>query len=67
MELELELGIRIYLLNRYFTGHYFVDIHPPLAKLVFAWVLSLTPFKGAEEYDVSFMHSAFWNFAFIAA
>ncbi len=36
----------------YVTGHYYVDIHPPLAKLVFAWVLQARGFIGAEEEHV---------------
>lgn len=37
----------------YRTGHYYVDIHPPLAKLVFAWALKFfTSFEGAREDNV---------------
>lgn len=40
-------------LTWYWSGHYFVDIHPPLAKGVFALVLKyLTDFKGAREDHV---------------
>ena len=36
----------------YVSGHYFVDIHPPLAKLAFAAVLWAVGFSGAHETDV---------------
>jgi len=36
----------------YVSGHYFVDIHPPLAKLVFAAVLWAFGFRGAGELNV---------------
>eukprot|EP00298_Acanthocystis_sp_HF-20_P017090 c21663_g2_i1.p1 GENE.c21663_g2_i1~~c21663_g2_i1.p1 ORF type:complete len:609 (+),score=201.09 c21663_g2_i1:300-2126(+) len=39
-------------LTWYFTGHYFVDIHPGLAKMIFALVLSFTSFEGANELKV---------------
>jgi dolichyl-phosphate-mannose--protein O-mannosyl transferase len=40
----------------YVTGHYYVDIHPPLAKLVFAWVLQARGFIGAEEEQVEWWY-----------
>ena len=33
----------------YISRHYYVDIHPPLAKLVFAAVLWVLGFVGAQE------------------
>ena len=33
----------------YISQHYYVDIHPPLAKLAFAAMLWLVGFKGAQE------------------
>eukprot|EP00298_Acanthocystis_sp_HF-20_P002316 c12741_g1_i1.p1 GENE.c12741_g1_i1~~c12741_g1_i1.p1 ORF type:complete len:613 (-),score=210.18 c12741_g1_i1:12-1850(-) len=39
-------------LTWYVTGHYFVDIHPPLAKLAHALVLYLSPYEGPNEYNV---------------
>lgn len=36
----------------YITRHYYVDIHPPLAKLAFAGVLWALGFKGAQEDNV---------------
>lgn len=38
--------------RRYVSGHYFVDIHPPLAKLVYAAILVAFGFKGAGELNV---------------
>ena len=36
----------------YISRHYYVDIHPPLAKLAFAAVLWFLGFKGAQEDNV---------------
>ena len=36
----------------YISQHYFVDIHPPLAKLVFAAVLYAIGFVGAQEEKI---------------
>ena len=36
----------------YLSGHYYVDIHPPLAKLVYAGVLRALGFAGAGELRV---------------
>jgi dolichyl-phosphate-mannose--protein O-mannosyl transferase len=36
----------------YVSRHYYVDIHPPLAKLAFAAMLWALGFKGAQEDNV---------------
>lgn len=36
----------------YITRHYYVDIHPPLAKLAFAALLWVLGFEGAKEDNV---------------
>lgn len=36
----------------YITRHYYVDIHPPLAKLAFAALLWYLGFQGAREDNV---------------
>ena len=36
----------------YLSGNYFVDIHPPLVKLIYAGVLKATGFVGPQEPNV---------------
>lgn len=44
----------------YYTGHYFVDIHPPLAKLVMAAVIWFTGYESLNETDVEWWtHTGF--------
>ena len=41
-----------FLSGRYVTGHYFVDIHPPLAKLIMATVIWASGYEPLNDRDV---------------
>jgi dolichyl-phosphate-mannose--protein O-mannosyl transferase len=51
---DANVGHQLQFSTWYVSQHYFVDIHPPLAKLIHAFVLWIVGFKGIYFFWISF-------------